>query len=84
MYWIPNSQAQRKHCQLCLSALLQILAIPRKYAHLLKFYQLFLPIAFDQPEIKDKEITQLLARQGLTTMVANDTWQFCYNYLIIC
>ncbi|KAF7374678.1 hypothetical protein MSAN_00352800 [Mycena sanguinolenta] len=90
-YRIPPkgpSKGDRLYSNHCLLAILWILAIPRKYDRMLNSMGLKiaeiaqiepLPIPFDNRLFDDEKTTRLLAGQGLTTAVANDTWQFCRN-----
>ncbi|KAJ6497213.1 hypothetical protein C8R47DRAFT_1069255 [Mycena vitilis] len=86
-----QNQTLRHHRTLCLFAILNVLAIPGKYARLLASThsrvaataQLApLPIRIGAQQPDDEEIARLLAAQGLTVPVADDTWQFCNNFLI--
>ena len=81
-------KAERLHSAHCLLAVLRVLAIPERYGKLLNSLGLKvaenpqlepLPIPVGQADFDDEQTTRLLAQQGLTTAVANDTWQFCCN-----
>lgn len=87
----PNqSQAARKHRSACLFAILNVLAIPREYTRLLSSTDALvatvaqltpLPLAVGKETTKE-QTTHMLASQGLTARIADDTWQFCFNYLV--
>ncbi|KAJ7791411.1 hypothetical protein B0H14DRAFT_3500483 [Mycena olivaceomarginata] len=84
-----QGQRVRKHRSYCLLAIVKVLAIPGEYANLVRLTKSPiasstrldpLPITIGQ-QITNEEVTRILAAQGLTVAVADDAWQFCFNYL---
>ncbi|KAJ7440103.1 hypothetical protein B0H11DRAFT_2253263 [Mycena galericulata] len=70
--------------------ILQILGIPGKYARLLEEGNFVVATAEDLSPctfgtspaiISDAEVACLLAQRGLTSVAADDCWQFCRNYV---
>ncbi|KAJ7665249.1 hypothetical protein DFH06DRAFT_1323645 [Mycena polygramma] len=72
-----------------LFAILHVLAIPWRYRELLKIADvqvaetpILTPCAFVGGQLlTDIEMTRLLAAKGLTAEIADDTWQYCYNFV---
>ncbi|KAJ7606581.1 hypothetical protein DFH06DRAFT_1347962 [Mycena polygramma] len=74
----------------CLTRLLRIIAVPGKYAQLLHETDIIIapqerltPCDFGpNPDyLSDAQVASLLAQQGVTTAIADDSWQFCDHYL---
>ncbi|KAJ7433913.1 hypothetical protein B0H11DRAFT_2259006 [Mycena galericulata] len=74
----------------CITRVLQILAIPGKYARLLQKANIVVapeedlspcPWGTSPADLPDADVARLLAQSGLTTLVADDSWQFCRNFI---
>ncbi|KAJ7029167.1 hypothetical protein C8F04DRAFT_1265229 [Mycena alexandri] len=74
----------------CLTRVLEVLAVPGKYSHLLStankqvsLVASLTPCVFgERPEsLSEADVAVLLADKGLTVSSADDSWQFCYKYL---
>ncbi|KAJ7106089.1 hypothetical protein C8R43DRAFT_963524 [Mycena crocata] len=85
-----NTQPQRYHHRLCLTAVLKVLAIPRAYTDIVQRLGIHVADVVDlscqfherysKPPTKE-EVIRRLARQGLTPEMADDCWQFCIKFL---
>ncbi|KAJ6510117.1 hypothetical protein C8R47DRAFT_1065328 [Mycena vitilis] len=70
-------------------ALLRVLAIPGRYAELIQDAGVqvaesitLTPCAFaDGRPLSDLDVTRFLAAKGMTIEIANDCWQYCFNFL---
>ncbi|KAF8178178.1 hypothetical protein K438DRAFT_1978145 [Mycena galopus ATCC 62051] len=78
---------ERQHHQLCIFAILEVLAVPGQYAELLHAHQYpvatevqYYPLSLQEGH-SNLVVTRLLAAQGLTVAVADDTWQYSYRYI---
>ncbi|KAJ7649387.1 hypothetical protein DFH06DRAFT_1331758 [Mycena polygramma] len=74
----------------CLTRLLRIIAVPGKYAQLLHETDIIIapqerltPCDFgpNPDRLSDAQVASLLAQRGVTTAIADDSWQFCDRYL---
>ncbi|KAJ7475451.1 hypothetical protein B0H11DRAFT_1917982 [Mycena galericulata] len=74
----------------CITRVLQILAIPGKYARLLQKANIVVapeedlspcPWGTSPADLPDADVARLLVQSGLTTLVADDSWQFCRNFI---
>ncbi|KAJ7031789.1 hypothetical protein C8F04DRAFT_1185710 [Mycena alexandri] len=83
-----TSQEDRRRHNLCLCPILRVLARPYAYGTMLR--QRGIQVAPGAglsstsevwPAGTDEEATRFMASQGLTIDEANDSWQFCLNYL---
>ncbi|KAJ7263210.1 hypothetical protein B0H12DRAFT_296164 [Mycena haematopus] len=75
----------------CLTRLLQIIAVPGKYAQLLTETGTTVAeqesltqctFGHDPSCLSDAEVAVLLAQRGMTTAIADDAWQFCVRYIL--
>ena len=83
-----KNRTGRKAHQLGVFAILNVLGVPEKYSKLLRAGKFSIasqvkwePLPFRDALQTDQITAQLLAAQGLSLAVANDTWLFCYNYI---
>ncbi|KAJ7222301.1 hypothetical protein GGX14DRAFT_558388 [Mycena pura] len=83
-----KNRTGRKAHQMGVFAILNVLGVPEKYSKLLRAGKFSIaaqvkwePLLFRDALQTDQITAQLLAEQGLSLAVANDTWLFCYNYI---
>ncbi|KAJ7175642.1 hypothetical protein C8R46DRAFT_1030679 [Mycena filopes] len=77
----------------CTAALLRVLVVPRLYQETIQAHNIhidptpqLLPCEFPQfieaiDALSTSSIAALLAARGVTAATADDTWQFCHNYI---
>ncbi|KAJ7603614.1 hypothetical protein DFH06DRAFT_1350071 [Mycena polygramma] len=77
------AKSDRQTHDRCLLAILEILAVPGKYASLLHLHHIqvasqvkHLPLHVTSSS-RVEDVAKLLGAQGLTEVVADDTWQYC-------
>ncbi|KAF8179255.1 hypothetical protein K438DRAFT_1768976 [Mycena galopus ATCC 62051] len=78
---------ERRNRQRCIFAILDVLALPGRYAELLRADKCavatqvrYSPLSLQQGQ-QDLAVARLLAAQGLTVAVADDAWQYTYGYI---
>ncbi|KAF8179259.1 hypothetical protein K438DRAFT_2177273 [Mycena galopus ATCC 62051] len=82
-----SGSADRRNRQHCIFAILDVLAVPGRYAELLHADKCavatqvqYSPLSLQQGPT-DLAVSRLLAAQGLTVTVADDAWQYAYRYI---
>ncbi|KAF8186849.1 hypothetical protein K438DRAFT_1765030 [Mycena galopus ATCC 62051] len=82
-----SGRTDRRDRQRCILAILDVLALPRRYSELLSADRCavatevrYYPLSLQQGQ-QDLAVSRLLAAQGLTVEVADDAWQYAYRYI---
>ncbi|KAJ7682206.1 hypothetical protein DFH06DRAFT_1314430 [Mycena polygramma] len=87
---MTRTTEERAHHRLCLFAVLRVLVIPGKYANIMRrsgisvacevHFRCIFEKSYARPPT-DEDVVRLLASQGLSMELADDSYQFCMNIL---
>ncbi|KAJ7682193.1 hypothetical protein DFH06DRAFT_1314415 [Mycena polygramma] len=87
---MTRTTEERDHHRLCLFAVLRVLVIPGKYANIMRrsgisvacevHFRCIFEKSYARPPT-DEDVVRLLASQGLSVELADDSYQFCMNIL---